>query len=96
MSKRKPIAGTTLTVQLYRREETRTPSPYGGENISINHRVPNGTLTGNVFLSIDIDDILRHLGEKALRSKSGRSRAMSGAVEVTVDKKSLKRTAPEG
>jgi len=53
--------------------------------------VPDGTLTGDVVLRIDVDQILEHLGRRALHAKTKKTRALRGAVEVFVLRNTLKR-----
>jgi len=55
------------------------------------HSVPDGTLTGTVELRIDVQAILERVGRRALRAKGKRSQALGGAVEVVVDRTTLKR-----
>jgi hypothetical protein len=45
-------------------------------------KVPDGTLTGVVELSVDAEEIFKQLAVKALRSKGRKARALSGAVDV--------------
>lgn len=46
--------------------------------------VPNGVLSAEITLYLDVNAIMRKLGAKALKSKSRKSKALSGAVEVRV------------
>jgi hypothetical protein len=66
-----------LTVQMYRTEKTETPT-----SVSYNHRVPNGTLTGDIAINVDLDGIFYRLGERALRNKTHRAKTLGGLIVV--------------
>lgn len=43
---------------------------------------PDGYESATIELEIDIDAILRHVGERAIRSSRSRAGAMSGAIKA--------------
>jgi hypothetical protein len=79
---KKTVARGDVTVQLTRSEVTVTPTQYG-ETKSW-RSVPNGSRTCIVELRIDLDALLKTLGDSAVRSKGGRSRLASGLIEAVV------------
>lgn len=56
--------------------------------------VPDGTITGELIVTVDVDGIVATLGARALRNKSQRASGVNGLVTVTVDKKTLVRVRP--
>lgn len=83
------LAQRVLSVEVSRTEITE--HSYGKAYRS----VPDGELTGTVTLRVDIDALVMKLGDKALRSIGGKARGMGGLVEVTVARKTVRRTKPE-
>lgn len=45
---------------------------------------PDGTETADVEMTIDVGELVRTLGDAALRSKSGRASARHGAIKLKV------------
>lgn len=86
------IAVRFVTEQLTRMEHTEEPTQYGMRRTS--KQVPNGTIAGTVEVRVDVEALVRYLGGKALRSKRGVSRGMSGMIEARTVKGTLKRTKP--
>ena len=86
------VRTASLTIPRYRTERTETPSPYGGVNVTFNHRVPNGTRQGTIELRIDVDALFLMLGQKALKSKGKRARGLAGCVEAVA--RNITETAP--
>lgn len=67
-----------LTVPRYRTERTDN----GNGSVSFNHMVPDGTRSGTVEVRIDVDRLFQVLGSRALKSRGGKCRVLSGIVEV--------------
>lgn len=47
---------------------------------------PNGTRAGEILLEINLDEIVRQLGRKALFNKTRKARGLRGIVKVTAIK----------
>lgn len=72
------------------RSETKTEQTQYGER-SFTRPVPDGTITATVTVSVDLDALLDQLAAKTIRSKSGKSKYMHGAVVCTRDNKTIVR-----
>lgn len=53
--------------------------------------VPDGTLTGEVEIQVDLESLLQMLGARALKAKGKRAVGLGGRVIAIVNKSSLKR-----
>lgn len=63
----------------------KVTAPAKGVGYGENRRILD-PLTKEIELTLDINEIFKVLGEKAIRSKSGRSKALNGMVKVKVMK----------
>ena len=68
------------------RVDTEEPSSYGGVNRT-SHWKTVGYESGDIAVLVDPDLILYRLGQKALGNKTGKARALKGAIVVKVTKR---------
>lgn len=72
----------TLTIAVSR-DEIEERKNDEGKVISWTRRsLPDGTLTGDITLRVEMDDIIRTLGSRALRSKGKRASAFGGMLKA--------------
>ena len=82
------IGEQAVTVGRYRNVEETRQTAYG-EQRSV-RSVQIGTKTATVELIIDVEELLRQIGARALRSKSGKSRLSGGLIEARVRRGTLR------
>lgn len=89
---RRTIETRSVTINITRTEVTTEQTEYGERKSA--RSIPDGTATGTVAMTIDIDAMFRMLGARALANRNGKARLASGAIEFVVDRKSVKRAKP--
>lgn len=74
------IFNARITINVSRTEIDETKNAEGIVTAWTRRSIPDGTLTGDIAMSIDVDRLLKWLGSKALKSRKLKSTALSGAI----------------